>query len=280
MKPIYSGKVREIYDVSDKQLVIVATDRISAFDSILPVQIKGKGKVLNQLSNFWFGKTRDIVPNHIIDDRIETMPSFFQKEYFSGRSVLVKKLNMLPYEFVVRGYLFGSMWEAYEKGESFCGVKLREGYRLAQKLEQLVCTPAIKHDRGHDEYVDMQEIENKLGCERTKKIVNYCFELYKTCSEYALSRGLIIADAKFEFGQDENGQLILADEIFTPDAGRFWDAENYKVGIFPESYDKQFLRDWLLANRVVGKFQFDKISQDVLLRTEQLYNVCLIRLIK
>ncbi|MDE5597446.1 MAG: phosphoribosylaminoimidazolesuccinocarboxamide synthase, partial [Lachnospiraceae bacterium] len=218
MKPIYSGKVREIYDISDKHLVIVTTDRISAFDHILPVQVNGKGIVLNKLSNFWFDKTRNIIANHIVDDRVENMLSFFQDEFFKERTVMVKKLNMLPYEFVVRGYMYGSMWKAYNNGEQFCGTILPKNYKLAEKLEQPILTPALKHDIGHDEYVSMEEIESKIGTEITKQITEICFRLYKVCSEYALAKGLIIADAKFEFGLNEQGELVLADEIFTPDS--------------------------------------------------------------
>lgn len=279
MKPIYSGKVREIYDISDKHLVIVTTDRISAFDHILPVSVKGKGIVLNKLSNFWFDKTKDIVPNHIIDDNVDNMPACFQSEYFKDRTVMVEKLDMLPFEFVVRGYIFGNMWKAYESGESFCGMRLGEGYKLAQKLEQPILTPAYKHDIGHDEYVDRTSVENCLGAGLTDRIYEICFQLYEMCSQYAYSKGLIIADAKFEFGRNGQGQLILADEIFTPDAGRFWDAAEYEVGVSPRSFDKQYLRDWLLNHKVNGEFQFDKVPESVLEQTENLYRECLSRLI-
>lgn len=279
MKPIYSGKVREIYDISDKHLVIVTTDRISAFDHILPVPIKGKGIVLNKLSNFWFDKTRNIITNHIVDDRVENMPSFFQNESFRERTVMVKKLNMLPFEFVVRGYMYGSMWKAYNNGEQFCGIVLPKNYELAGKLEQPILTPALKHDIGHDEYVSMEEVASGIGTEITKQITEICFRLYEECSEYARSKGLIIADAKFEFGRDEQGELVLADEIFTPDSSRYWDVDSYKVGVSPNSFDKQFLRDWLLNNKVNGEFQFDKVPEKVLIQTERLYKECLNKLL-
>ena len=279
MKPIYSGKVREIYDISDKHLVIVTTDRISAFDHILPVPIKGKGIVLNKLSNFWFDKTRNIIANHIVDDRVENMPSFFQNEFFKERTVMVEKLNMLPYEFVVRGYMYGSMWKAYNNGEQFCGAVLPENYELAEKLEQPVLTPALKRDIGHDEYVSMEEVASGIGTETAKQITVICFRLYEVCSEYALSKGLIIADAKFEFGRNEQGELVLADEIFTPDSSRYWDVNNYKVGVSPNSFDKQFLRDWLQNNKINGEFQFDKVPEEVLMQTEKLYKECLNKLL-
>lgn len=279
MKPIYSGKVREIYDISDEHLVIVTTDRISAFDHILPATVKGKGIVLNTLSNFWFDMTRDIVPNHIVDTGTENMPAFFQSEFFRGRTVMVKKLEMLPFEFVVRGYMFGSMWKAYSNGEDFCKVMLTDPYELAEQLKQPVITPALKHDDRHDEYVSMKEVESLIGAETAKQIEEICFKLYEMCSEYALSKGLIIADAKFEFGLNRQGELILADEIFTPDSSRYWDADSYRIGVSPSSFDKQVLRDWLLNNKVNGEFQFDKVPEYILKRTENLYNECLTRIV-
>lgn len=278
MKPVYSGKIREIYDISDEHLVIVTTDRVSAFDNILPVQIKNKGIVLNKLSNFWFDMTKDIVPNHIVDDRIENMPAYFQNEFYRDRTVMAEKLRMLPFEFVVRGYIFGNMWKAYENGESFCGNTLYGDYKLAQKLDRPIITPAIKRDSGHDEYVDIKCVESQLGVELTKQITDICFKLYDRCSSYALSKGLIIADTKFEFGMNTQGEFVLADEIFTPDSSRYWDAAEYIVGTSPKSFDKQLLRDWLINNKVNGKFQFNKVPDSILTQTEKIYNECLNRL--
>ena len=275
MEPIYSGKVREVYDVSDNHLIIVTTDRISAFDHILPVLIEGKGVVLNTLSNFWFDKTRGIISNHIVDKRIEKMPPFFQNESFRDRTVMVEKLKMLPFEFVVRGYMFGSLWKAYENRECF----FENDYKLAQRLEKPVLTPAVKRDIGHDEYVSMKEVEAQLGNKMTRKIAETCFRLYHVCSEYACSKGMIIADAKFEFGLNAQGKLVLADEIFTPDSSRYWDAGSYKVGVSPRSFDKQLLRDWLLHNKTNDAFPFDNIPENVLRRTGELYKECLDRLI-
>ncbi|MCM1245158.1 MAG: phosphoribosylaminoimidazolesuccinocarboxamide synthase [Roseburia sp.] len=280
MEPIYKGKVREIYDISDQHLIIVTTDRISAFDHILPADVKDKGIVLNQLSNFWFARTRNVVSNHIIDDRVENMPSFFQKEFFRNRTVLVEKLDMFPFEFVVRGYLFGSMWDIYENSGDFCGIVLPEHYRLAEKLEQPVITPAIKRDTGHDEYVSVKEVESRLGTKMTEQIIEICFELYRVCSEYAFSRGLVIADAKFEFGKNKQGKLVLADELFTPDSSRYWDADKYRVGVAPDSFDKQFLRDWLRDHKRDGKIPFDRVPEDILAQMGERYKECLRRLIK
>ena len=278
MKPIYSGKVREIYDVSDDKLVIVTTDRISAFDQILPQTVKDKGIILNRLSNFWFRKTDRMVPNHIISENLEDMPDFFQKKEFKNRTVLVKKLKMIPFEFVVRGYMFGSMWSAYQKGIDFCGLCIPHGYREAQKLKTPILTPALKRDTGHDEYIDLAGLENQLGKETTRKITNICFRLYDTCAKYALSRGIIIADTKFEFGIDKDGTLTLADELFTPDSSRFWDLQEYAVGTSPRSYDKQLLRDWLTAHTKNGVIPFDSVPENIIHDTEAIYRKCLIQL--
>lgn len=188
---------------------------------------------------------------------------------------MVEKLKMLPFEFVVRGYLFGNMWKAYEKGESFCGCTLPRGYQLAQRLQEPVITPAVKHSAGHDEYVNWKQVESQLGAEAVGQIMDICFQLYDSCSRYALSKGLIIADAKFEFGRNGKGELVLADEIFTPDSSRFWSAADYKPGVSPRSFDKQLLRDWLLNNRVKGEFLFDRVPRDILTQTEQIYGRCL-----
>lgn len=278
MKPVYSGKVREIYDVSPHNLVIVTTDRISAFDNILPITIKNKGVILNTLSNFWFDFTSGIINNHIVEDKTENMPEFFHDGYFQNRTVMVKKLKMLPFEFVVRGYIFGSMWTAYQNNENFCGYKFTKKYRLAQKFEHPIMTPAVKRDNDHDVYVDLSYVNSQLGSSLTENIKSVCFELYDMCSKYAYSKGLIIADAKFEFGMDEQGRLVLADEIFTPDSSRFWSVEDYEVGISPRSYDKQLLRDWLTNNQVNGKMQFDKIAPSVIIQTELIYKECLNRI--
>lgn len=279
MEPVYRGKVREIYDVSDEHLVIVTTDRVSAFDSILPVIVKDKGRILNQMSNFWFARTKQIIPNHVVEDRVEHMLPFFQTDRFRNRTVMVEKLQMLPFEFVVRGYLFGTMWDAYKKGESFCGISMAGNLKLAQKFDEPLLTPAIKHDIGHDEYVSLTCVEKKLGKERANKIAAVCLELYNKCSEYALSKGLIIADAKFEFGLNTQGELVLADEIFTPDSSRFWDAAEYETGVSPKSFDKQFLRDWLSEHKVNGEYLFDKVPEHVLEQTRQRYEECLNRIV-
>jgi len=202
MKKIISGKVRDVYEIDNDRLVIVTTDRISAFDVILSKPVKDKGKVLNSLSLFWFDYTKDIVRNHVISDKFFDMPEFFQRHEFEGRTVMVEKLNILPFEFIVRGYIFGNMWNAY-------------------------------------------------------------------------SEGIIIADTKFEFGFDKNNNIVLADEIFTPDSSRFWSLADYRVGVSPKSYDKQFIRDWLTDNKVNGEIQFNNVPDDVINRTSEIYQECL-----
>jgi phosphoribosylaminoimidazole-succinocarboxamide synthase len=279
MKPIYSGHVHEIYNISAENLVIVTTDRISAFDNILPTLIKKKGVVLNKISNFWFNKTKNIVINHIVDNKIENMPDFFHNESFRDRTIMVDKLNIFPFEFIVRGYIFGRMWKAYKNGESFCGNVISGDYKLAQKLKYPIITPTTKCDNGHDEIVDIKYVESHLGTELTKQISEICFNLYEECSKYAFSKGLIIADTKFEFGQNRQNQLVLADEIFTPDSSRFWNISDYEIGVSPKSFDKQLIRDWLLNNKINDEFQFDKIPKIILVQTEQIYNECLNRLV-
>ena len=270
-----SGKVRDIYDVSEQKLVIVTSDRISAFDVVLPVQVLGKGRLLNAISLFWFEYTRDLVPNHIISSNLDDMPEFFQKSEFEGRTVLVKKLKMLPFECVVRGYMFGNLWDEYSKSGTFCGSAVNGEYKLAQKLETPIFTPSTKAHSGHDEYVSYEDLEKSMGAELAKKLQDTSLAIYDKCYRYALQKGIIIADGKFEFGLDENNRLVLADELFTPDSSRFWSAADYKVGVSPKSFDKQVLRDWLLENRIDGQMQFSNVPNEILHKTAEIYTECL-----
>ncbi|MCR5046515.1 MAG: phosphoribosylaminoimidazolesuccinocarboxamide synthase [Treponema sp.] len=274
MKKIISGKVREVYDLEDGRMVIVTTDRISAFDVILPVEIPGKGKVLNALSNFWFDLTKDITKNHLISNDLNEMPAEFQKPEFEGRTMLVKKLKMVPYEVIVRGYMFGSMYEAYKKGEAFLGHSFDKKYEQAQKLDEPICTPSTKAKEGHDINVTLEYMKNDLGEELGSKIEKTAIAIFKKCYDYAFERGIIIADTKFEFGLDENGELILADEVLTPDSSRFWNKAEYKVGTSPASYDKQFVRDWLKANNLAGDPSIKTIPEDIVKKTADLYAEC------
>ncbi|MBQ7535116.1 MAG: phosphoribosylaminoimidazolesuccinocarboxamide synthase [Stomatobaculum sp.] len=254
-KPFKEGKVREIYDVGDA-LIMVATDRISAFDVILKNKVTKKGAVLTQMSRFWFDFTKDIVPNHMISVDVKDMPEFFRTPEFDGNSMLCKKLTMLPIECIVRGYITGSGWESYKKNGTVCGIPLPEGLLECSKLPEPIFTPSTKAEIGdHDENIDFARCVEVLerdfpghGQEYAEKIRDCTIALYKKCADYALSRGIIIADTKFEYGINEEGEVILADEMLTPDSSRFWPLEGYEPGKSQPSFDKQFVRDWLKAN--------------------------------
>ena len=274
MKKIISGKVREVYDLEDGRMVIVTTDRISAFDVILPVDIPNKGKVLNAVSEHWFELTKDICKNHLISSDTKDMPADFQKPEFEGRAMLVKKLKMVPYEVIVRGYMFGSMYEAYKKGEPFLGHSFDKEYQEAEKLAEPICTPSTKAKEGHDINVTLDYMKKDLGEELGTKIEKAALAIYKKCYDYAYERGIIIADTKFEFGLDENGELVLADEVLTPDSSRFWNKDAYKVGTSPASYDKQFVRDWLKANNLAGDPNIKEIPAEIVKKTADLYAEC------
>jgi len=253
--PIKEGKVREIYDAGDS-LIMVATNRISAFDHILKNEIVDKGAILTQMSKFWFDFTKDIVHNHMLSVDTADMPEFFRKPEFTGNSMKCQKLEMLPVECIVRGYITGSGWESYKESGVVCGIKLPEGLKESDKLPEPIFTPSTKAEIGdHDENISYEKsidvIEKEYpgrGKEYATKIRDYTIAIYKKCAEYALSRGIIIADTKFEFGLDENGEVVLGDEMLTPDSSRFWPLEGYKPGQSQPSYDKQFVRDWLKAN--------------------------------
>lgn len=254
-KPVKEGKVREVYDIGDS-LIITATDRISAFDVILKNKVTDKGAILTQMSKFWFDFTKDILPNHMISTDVKDMPEFFQNERFDGNSMKCKKLQMLPVECIVRGYITGSGWASYQENGTVCGIRLPEGLQESEKLPEPIYTPSTKAEIGdHDENVSYEKTIEILeaqfpgrGEEYATKLRDYTIALYRKCAEYALSKGIIIADTKFEFGLDEDGNVILGDEMLTPDSSRFWPLEGYKPGQGQPSYDKQFVRDWLKAN--------------------------------
>lgn len=255
MKPIKEGKVREIYDNGDS-LIMVATDRISCFDVILKNIVTKKGTVLTQMSKFWFDMTEDILPNHMISVDVKDMPEFFRQEKFDGNSMMCKKLEMLPVECIVRGYITGSGWASYKENGTVCGIKLPEGLQESEKLPEPIYTPSTKAEVGdHDENISYErsiEVLEKAfpgkGEYYATKIKDCTITLYKKCAEYALSKGIIIADTKFEFGLDEDGNVVIGDEMLTPDSSRFWPLEGYKPGQGQPSFDKQFVRDWLKAN--------------------------------
>ncbi len=253
--PIKEGKVREIYDAGDA-LIMVATDRISAFDVILKNKVEKKGAILTQMSRFWFDFTKDLVPNHMITTDVQEMPEFFRKPQFDGNSMKCRKLEMLPIECIVRGYITGSGWASYQKDGTVCGIRLPEGLQESQKLPEPIYTPSTKAEIGdHDENISFEqsvEVLKKIYPERGEEyaasIRDLTIAIYKKCAEYAAGRGIIIADTKLEFGLDENGDIVLGDEMLTPDSSRFWPVEGYEPGKSQPSYDKQFVRDWLKAN--------------------------------
>ena len=254
-KPVKEGKVREIYDIGDS-LVMVATDRISAFDVILKNKVTSKGKVLTQMSRFWFDYTKDVIANHMISTDVNDMPEFFRTDAFRGRSMLCKKLRMIPIECIVRGYITGSGWASYQKNGTVCGIALPEGLKECSRLAEPIYTPSTKAEIGdHDENIDFETSIDVLekffpgrGEEIAETIRDTTIALYRKCADYALSRGIIIADTKFEFGLDEAGQVVLGDEMLTPDSSRFWPLEGYEPGHSQPSFDEQFVRDWLKAN--------------------------------
>lgn len=253
--PIKEGKVREIYDIGEC-LIMVATDRISAFDVILKNRITDKGVILTQMSKFWFDLTKDVIANHMITTDIDKMPEFFRTDWFAGRSMMCRKLKMLPVECIVRGYITGSGWASYQKDGTVCGIRLPEGLAECDKLPEPIYTPSTKAEIGdHDENIDFERsvevIEREYpgrGREYAGIVRDSTIALYKKCADYARSRGIIIADTKFEFGIDESGQVVLGDEMLTPDSSRFWPLEGYEPGHGQPSFDKQFVRDWLRAN--------------------------------
>ena len=253
--PIKEGKVREIYDIGE-YLIMVATDRISAFDVILKNQITDKGVILTQMSKFWFDLTKDVIANHMITTDTDKMPEFFRNDWFAGRSMMCRKLKMLPVECIVRGYITGSGWASYQKDGTVCGIRLPGGLAECDKLPEPIYTPSTKAEIGdHDENIDFERsvkvIEREYpgrGREYAEIVRDSTIALYKKCADYARSRGIIIADTKFEFGIDESGQVVLGDEMLTPDSSRFWPLEGYEPGHGQPSFDKQFVRDWLKAN--------------------------------
>lgn len=249
MKKISSGKVREIYEIDNDKLMMVVSDRISAFDFIMPNPVLDKGKVLNKISEFWFDFVSDIIPNHIITTNYEEFPDDFRNEEFKDRSMLVKKLKMLPVECIVRGYITGSGWAEYQKNGTVCGIELPKGLQECEKLAEPIFTPSTKAELGdHDENISFERCKEILGDELAEKVKNATISIYKKCADYALSKGIIIADTKFEFGLDENGNLVLGDEVLTPDSSRFWPLDDYEIGRSQKSFDKQYLRDWLSNN--------------------------------
>jgi len=247
LKRLHSGKVRDMYEIDDNHLLIVTTDRLSAFDVILPTPIPGKGNVLNTVSGFWFNKLSHIVPNHVSDMSLEeAIPDARERQAVAGHAIVVKRLKPLPIEAIVRGYLIGSGWKEYQQAGSVCGIALPAGLHIADKLPEAIFTPSTKAALGaHDENISLAKMCDIIGVEMAEKMRDVSLQLYREAAAFALAKGIIIADTKFEFGLDDNGVLTLIDEALTPDSSRFWPVSEYRPGISPPSFDKQFVRDWL-----------------------------------
>ena len=244
----HRGKVRDVYSIDDEHILIIATDRLSAFDVILPTPIPGKGRMLTMISNFWFGRI-DFVPNHLqLATKIlnEVLPDATERQPLEGRAVVARKCQAVPVEAIVRGYIIGSGWKDYQRTGELCGIRLPKDLRLAGQLPEPIFTPSTKAAVGtHDENVSFEHVVNRLGSEQANKIRDISLRIYREAAAYALERGIIIADTKFEFGLDSDGQLVLIDEVLTPDSSRFWPLDRYQPGLNPPSYDKQFVRDYL-----------------------------------
>ena len=274
------GKVRDIYAVGEDKLLIVTTDRLSAFDVILPDPIPGKGAVLTAVANFWFGKLAHVVPNQLTGIDPETVVSGEdEKAQVRSRALVVKRLKPLPIEAVARGYLIGSGWKDYRETGAVCGIALPPGLQMAQQLPEAIFTPATKAEMGdHDENIDYAAVENLLGADLAKTVKETTLRLYREAAAFARVRGIIIADTKFEFGQDEEGRLYLIDEVLTPDSSRFWPADRYKVGSSPPSFDKQFVRDYLETLDWGKTAPGPKLPQDIIAKTAANYLEALTRL--
>jgi len=276
---LHRGKVRDLYAVGDDKLLVVQTDRLSAFDVILPDPVPGKGEVLTAVSNFWFDKLSHVIPNHLTGIAPESVVSAAEQAQVRGRAFVTRKLKPLPIEAIVRGYLVGSGWKDYQKTGSVCGIKLPAGLREAQKLPEPLFTPSTKAAVGeHDENISFEQAVELLGEARAKEVRNATLALYIEAADYAATRGIIIADTKFEFGVDEAGKLYLIDEALTPDSSRFWPADQYQVGSNPPSFDKQFVRDWLESSGWNKRAPAPRVPQDILQKTADKYREALVKL--
>jgi phosphoribosylaminoimidazole-succinocarboxamide synthase len=273
------GKVRDIYAVGDDKLLIVTTDRLSAYDVVLPTPIPEKGRVLNSLADFWFARLKSIVPNHLTGIDPETVVAPGEREQVRGRSMVVRRMRPLPVEAVVRGYLEGSGWKEYQESQSVCGVKLPPGLKRASKLPQPIFTPATKAEAGHhDENISFERMAKEIGEKRAAEVRDTAIRLYEAAAAYALERGIIIADTKFEFGVDAGGKLHLIDEALTPDSSRFWPVASYQEGTSPESFDKQYVRNWLDSIGFERKPPAPEMPEEVARRTSDKYQEALARL--
>ncbi|WBE24150.1 phosphoribosylaminoimidazolesuccinocarboxamide synthase [Denitrificimonas caeni] len=279
LKKLYSGKVRDLYEIDAKRMLMVASDRISAFDVILEHPIPEKGKILTEISNFWFSKLAHLVPNHFTGDQVRDVVSADELALVEGRAVVAKRLKPVAIEAIVRGYLVGTGWKEYQRSGTVCGIELPAGLQEAQQLPEPIFTPSTKAEVGdHDENISFSQCIEIIGEELAVQVRDVSIALYKAAVEYAATRGIIIADTKFEFGLDEDGTLTLMDEVLTPDSSRFWPADSYQVGSNPPSFDKQFVRDWLEASGWNKEPPAPVIPDDVAQKTADKYREALLRL--
>jgi phosphoribosylaminoimidazole-succinocarboxamide synthase len=269
---IARGKVRDIYSIDDHHMLIVSTDRLSAFDVVFPQPIPQKGELLTRISNFWFSRTSDMVKNHLSDLKLQDYVSELDYQHLASRSIIVKRLKTLPVEAIVRGYVIGSGWKDYLASGAICGIRLPAGLQQAEQLSDPIFTPSTKASVGdHDTNVSFGKVVELIGEDKASQVREIAIQLYQSAAHYALSRGIIIADTKFEFGIDDNDQLVLIDEILTPDSSRFWPADQYRVGISPPSFDKQFIRDYLETLDWDKTPPAPQIPQDIIDKTQLKY---------
>jgi len=280
LKLRHRGKVRDIYDIDDRHMLIVTTDRLSAFDVVLGDPIPGKGAMLTAMSNFWFARTRKLIPNQVADIPLaEVLKDPAERAQVEKQAVVVRKLKALPIEAIVRGYLVGSGWKEYQKTGTVCGIQLPASLKEADKLPEPIFTPSTKAAVGqHDENISFEKAAELLGRDLAEKVKQATIAIYKDCAEYALTKGIIIADTKFEFGLDEQSTLTLIDEVLTPDSSRFWPADQYQPGANPPSFDKQYVRDWLEASGWNKKAPAPKLPPEVIARTAEKYREAVTRL--
>ncbi len=274
------GKVRDIYAVGDKHLLIVTTDRVSAFDVVLPDPIPGKGAVLAAVSNFWFKRTANLIPNHLADLSLEAvLPDKAEREQVAGRAVVVRKMKALPVEAITRGYLIGSGWKDYQKSGAVCGIELPAGLQLAAQLPEPIYTPSTKADvDDHDENISFRQSVNILGADIAAQVRDISLAIYSQAADYAKTKGIIIADTKFEFGLDIEGKIVLIDEVLTPDSSRFWPEDSYRVGVSPPSFDKQFVRDYLETLDWDKTAPGPSLPDEIIKKTAEKYREALVRL--
>ncbi|MDH5766443.1 MAG: phosphoribosylaminoimidazolesuccinocarboxamide synthase [Gammaproteobacteria bacterium] len=280
LKLLHKGKVRDNYEIDDKHMLIVTTDRISAFDVIMPTPIPEKGAILNAVTRFWLNKLKHIIPNHLADISLEqVVPDKTERDAIASHAMVVKKLKALPVEAIVRGYIIGSGWKDYQKTGAICGIELPAGLQMADKLPEPIFTPSTKANVGdHDENIDFSKTVELLGEQLANQVKDTSLRLYKEAAEYALERGIIIADTKFEFGLDKNDQLVLIDEVLTPDSSRFWPADQYQPGTSPMSFDKQFVRDYLETLDWNKTAPGPELPEDIITKTAEKYREALNRL--